>query len=63
MKELTIEEVLHKISVRIGVSIRAVRLSNALAAIDVDKPSDLQLARALDVLTGIIDRIGADPPE
>jgi GTP:adenosylcobinamide-phosphate guanylyltransferase len=39
-RRLTIEEVLHKVSVRIGVSVRAVRLSSALAAIDVDKPRD-----------------------
>lgn len=40
LRRLTIEQVLHKVSVRIGVSIRAVRLTQALAAIDVDKLSD-----------------------
>lgn len=47
LRRLTIEEVLHKISVRLGVSIRAVRLSQALAAIDVDKPSDHEQVEAI----------------
>jgi len=40
LRRLTIESLLHKVGVRLGVSIRAVRLSQAQAAIDVDKPSD-----------------------
>jgi GTP:adenosylcobinamide-phosphate guanylyltransferase len=40
LRRLTIEDVLHRISVRIGLSIRAMRLSDPLAAIDVDKASD-----------------------
>ncbi|WP_246167533.1 NTP transferase domain-containing protein [Sphingomonas piscis] len=47
LRRLTIEELLHKISVRLGVSIRAVRLSDPLAAIDVDKPSDHQQVEAI----------------
>lgn len=47
LRRLTIEQVLHKISVRIGVSIRAVRLSQATAAIDVDKPSDHSQVEAI----------------
>jgi GTP:adenosylcobinamide-phosphate guanylyltransferase len=47
LRRLTIEEVLHKISVRIGVSIRAVRLSQATAAIDVDKLRDHEQVEAI----------------
>jgi hypothetical protein len=47
LRRLTIDEVLHKISVRLGVSIRAVRLSQATAAIDVDKQSDHEQVEAI----------------
>jgi len=47
LRRLTIEEVLHKISVRIGVSVRALRLSDARAAIDADKPSDHEQVEAI----------------
>ncbi|MFL6734951.1 MAG: nucleotidyltransferase family protein, partial [Sphingomicrobium sp.] len=42
-RRLTIDQTLHRISVRLGVSIRAIRLSDALAAVDVDKPRDHEL--------------------
>lgn len=40
VRQLTIEGALHKVSVRLGISIRPVRLSDPCAAIDVDKASD-----------------------
>jgi GTP:adenosylcobinamide-phosphate guanylyltransferase len=47
LRLVTIEETLHRISVRLGVSIRAVRLSDPLAAVDVDKMSDHRLVEAI----------------
>jgi GTP:adenosylcobinamide-phosphate guanylyltransferase len=46
-RRLTIDETLHKISVRVGVSIRAIRLSDAHAAVDVDKMSDHKLVESI----------------
>lgn len=46
-RRLTIDEALHKVSVRVGVSIRAIRLSDAHAAVDVDKMSDHQLVESI----------------
>ena len=40
LRQVTIEDALHRVSVRLGVSIRPVRLSDPRAAIDVDKASD-----------------------
>jgi GTP:adenosylcobinamide-phosphate guanylyltransferase len=40
LRLVTLEDALHKVSGRLGVSIRAVRLSDPCAAIDVDKASD-----------------------
>ena len=47
LRQITIDDALHRISVRVGVSIRAVRLSDALAAVDVDKASDHALVERL----------------
>ena len=47
MRRITIDDTLHRISVKLGVSIRAIRLSDALAAVDVDKPSDHALVERL----------------
>ncbi len=43
----TLDRTLAGIGRRLGLSIRAVELADALAAVDVDKPSDLRLAEAL----------------
>jgi GTP:adenosylcobinamide-phosphate guanylyltransferase len=43
----TLDESLRKISHRIGVVIRAVEPANPLAAIDVDKPSDLEMVEQI----------------
>jgi GTP:adenosylcobinamide-phosphate guanylyltransferase len=43
----TIDETLRKISRRVGVVIRAVEPANPLAAIDVDKPSDLEMVEQI----------------
>jgi GTP:adenosylcobinamide-phosphate guanylyltransferase len=43
----TIDETLRKISHRIGVVIRAVEPANPLAAIDVDKPADLEMVEQI----------------
>jgi GTP:adenosylcobinamide-phosphate guanylyltransferase len=47
LRRLTIDDALHKISVRLGVSVRAIRLSDAHAAVDVDKMSDHRLVESL----------------
>lgn len=43
----TIDQVLDRTGRRLGLALRAVRLSDPLAAIDVDKQEDLQLAETL----------------
>jgi GTP:adenosylcobinamide-phosphate guanylyltransferase len=43
----TLDETLRKVSRRVGVVIRAVEPANPLAAIDVDKTSDLQLVEQI----------------
>lgn len=43
LRRATLDETLRRVSRRIDVVIRAVQPANALAAIDVDKPSDLEL--------------------
>ncbi|HVI04940.1 MAG TPA: hypothetical protein VM711_02455 [Sphingomicrobium sp.] len=43
----SLDEVLARFSRRLGLSIRAVRLSNPLAGVDVDKPSDHSLVEAV----------------
>ena len=44
---LTIERVMHRLSVRLGLAVRIVEMRNPLAAVDVDKPSDHRLAEAI----------------
>jgi GTP:adenosylcobinamide-phosphate guanylyltransferase len=39
----TIEKVMRKLGRRLGLSIRAIRLVDPLAAVDIDKPADLEL--------------------
>jgi GTP:adenosylcobinamide-phosphate guanylyltransferase len=43
LRRKTLDETLRRVSRRIDLTIRAVQPANALAAIDVDKPSDLEL--------------------
>lgn len=43
----SLDEVLARFSRRLGLSVRAVRLSNPLAGVDVDKPSDHSLVEAV----------------
>ena len=43
----SVDEVLARLGHRMGLSIRAVRLSNPLAGVDVDKPSDHTLVEAV----------------
>ena len=43
----SVDEVLRRLGRRLGLSMRAVRLSNPLAGVDVDKPSDHTLVEAV----------------
>lgn len=43
----SLDKVLRKIGRRLGLSIRAIRLTNPLAAVDVDKPADLELVEQI----------------
>ncbi len=43
----TLDQALAAIGRRLGLTIRAVRIADALAAVDVDKPADLRLAEAI----------------
>ncbi|HET9812021.1 MAG TPA: nucleotidyltransferase family protein [Sphingomicrobium sp.] len=43
----TLDQTLASLGRKLGLSIRAVKLSEALAAVDVDKPADLRLAEAI----------------
>ena len=43
----SLDQTLDSLGRRLGLSIRAVELTDALAAVDVDKPADLRLAEAL----------------
>lgn len=47
LRLLTLDKVMHRISNRIGLAIRAVQMRDPLAAVDVDKESDHQLAEAI----------------
>ena len=47
LRLLGIDEVLSSLSDRLGLSIKAVRLSNPLAGVDVDKPEDHALVEAI----------------
>lgn len=43
----TLEQTLQSVGQRLGLTIRKVELSNPLAAVDVDKPADLELVSAI----------------
>lgn len=43
----TLDKVVRKIGLRLGLSIRAIRLNDPLAAVDVDKPADLALVELI----------------
>ena len=43
----TLDKVVRKIGQRLGLSIRAIRLHDPLAAVDVDKPADLELVERI----------------
>ncbi|MEO7815082.1 MAG: NTP transferase domain-containing protein [Sphingomicrobium sp.] len=47
MRLWTIEKVMRKMGLRLGLSIRAIRLADPLAAVDVDKPADLELVEQI----------------
>jgi GTP:adenosylcobinamide-phosphate guanylyltransferase len=47
LRLLSVDEVLSSLSDRLGLTIRAVKLSNPLAGVDVDKPEDHALVEAI----------------
>lgn len=47
LRLLTIETVMRRISLRLGLAVRIVELKDPLAAVDVDKPSDHRLVEAI----------------
>lgn len=47
LRRKTLDETLRRVSRRVGVVIRAVEPANPLAAIDVDKPSDLAMVESI----------------
>ena len=47
LRLLTLDQVMERLSARLGLSVRAVPLSNALAGVDVDKAEDHALAEAI----------------
>ena len=47
LRLLSLEQVAGRVSRRLGLTIRAIALSDPLAAVDVDKESDLQLVEAV----------------
>jgi GTP:adenosylcobinamide-phosphate guanylyltransferase len=47
LRLVSLDQALARMSARLGLSIRAVRLRNPLAGVDVDKPEDHALAEAL----------------
>ncbi|MEO6580241.1 MAG: 4-diphosphocytidyl-2C-methyl-D-erythritol synthase [Sphingomicrobium sp.] len=47
MRLWTLDKTVAKIGLRLGLSIRAIRLVNPLAAVDVDKPDDLALVEKI----------------
>ena len=46
-RAITLDQVMTRLSKRLGLAVRAVTLSNALAGVDVDKPEDHALAEAI----------------
>jgi GTP:adenosylcobinamide-phosphate guanylyltransferase len=47
LRLVSLDEVLSRLSVRLGLRVKAVELSNPLAGVDVDKPEDRALAEAI----------------
>jgi GTP:adenosylcobinamide-phosphate guanylyltransferase len=47
LRLISLDEVLSRLGARLGLDIRAVRLSNPLAGVDVDKPADHELVEAI----------------
>ena len=47
MRLVSLDEVLARLSARLGLSVKAVELSNPLAGVDVDKPDDHRLVEAV----------------
>jgi len=47
LRLVSLDEVLSRLSVRLGLRVKAVELSNPLAGVDVDKPQDHALAEAI----------------
>lgn len=47
LRMLSIDEVLRRLGGRLGLKLKAVRLSNPLAGVDVDKPADHRLVEAI----------------
>ncbi len=43
----TLDKVMRQVGRRLGLTIRAIRLNDPLAAVDVDKPADLELVEAI----------------
>ena len=47
LRLVSLDEVLAQLGGRLGLSLKAVRLSNPLAGVDVDKPTDHTLVEAV----------------
>ena len=47
LRLVSLDEVLARLGARLGLAVRAVRLNNPLAGVDVDKPEDHALAEAI----------------
>jgi len=47
LRLLSIDNVLARVGRKLGLTIKAVRLSNPLAGVDVDKPADHALVEAI----------------
>ena len=47
LRLISLDEVLAQLGSRLGLRLRAVRLSNPLAGVDVDKPEDHELVEAI----------------
>ena len=47
LRLVSLDEVLARLGARLGLAVRAVRLNNPLAGVDVDKPADHALAEAI----------------
>ena len=47
LRLLTLDQVLARVGRRLGLNIKAVRMSDPLAAVDVDKPEDHCLVEAI----------------